>query len=420
LTHGKHRDEPAGVGDHHLPGILDPRPSHLVSLRPLLLLAALLLLLCSCGEEEPRPVPPDARSPGQKSHPTPETLPPVPFTVRGRLPRPRALRIAFTRSRGPLPPAVFRAAVRRALAVWEATGCVSFEDASSPGQADITFGWEGRRTGTEEGADTGFVAWSGVLAYTGRMGPGCPIRFFSGARFSADGAEGYGLFQAALHEIGHALGLDESPDPEAVMHLAHDARKTELAPADLAGIHSLYGGGENAEGDVLIVPHVETEGHPTPPPLRRVAPLPQDRVALFDADGDGRCELLVWSRDPRKTASLTVFHFDEAFRVVRTTGPRPAIMPLRYESFFARTDDGRSVLIHLLGGRRYDVRVFSSIGYPASRPAPGTPLHLVCGLADADGDGVFDDASPLPPLRDPLLGDINGDGLSDTIRIRGR
>ena len=44
----------------------------------------------------------------------------------------------------------------------------------------------------------------------------------------------------ALHEVGHALGLDHSPDPRDVMAARYDGRGAGLTEADLATVRLLY------------------------------------------------------------------------------------------------------------------------------------------------------------------------------------
>ena len=53
---------------------------------------------------------------------------------------------------------------------------------------------------------------------------------------------GYNFFQTAAHEIGHALGLDHSNVPEALMwpHY-HFMQNFELPKDDVQGVQALYG-----------------------------------------------------------------------------------------------------------------------------------------------------------------------------------
>ncbi len=51
---------------------------------------------------------------------------------------------------------------------------------------------------------------------------------------------GYDLATVAAHEFGHALGLGESSDPNAVMYGLYTGVKTSLDSDDVAGIQSLY------------------------------------------------------------------------------------------------------------------------------------------------------------------------------------
>ncbi len=49
------------------------------------------------------------------------------------------------------------------------------------------------------------------------------------------------LFPVALHEAGHALGLDDSSDPNSVMYSRYDGQHTTLTAGDIAAIQALYG-----------------------------------------------------------------------------------------------------------------------------------------------------------------------------------
>jgi hypothetical protein len=55
------------------------------------------------------------------------------------------------------------------------------------------------------------------------------------------------LYQLALHEIGHALGLADSADPNSIMYYELGSGNQSLDATDLTNIASLYGNGGTAE-----------------------------------------------------------------------------------------------------------------------------------------------------------------------------
>jgi hypothetical protein len=58
---------------------------------------------------------------------------------------------------------------------------------------------------------------------------------------TSDGDPAYDFFTIILHELGHALGLKHSEDPEAVMFSNYSLKKKSLARDDAIGIRSQYG-----------------------------------------------------------------------------------------------------------------------------------------------------------------------------------
>ena len=51
----------------------------------------------------------------------------------------------------------------------------------------------------------------------------------------------YDLQSILIHEVGHSLGLDESPQPAAIMYAYYSGARHDLSSYDVEGIQSIYG-----------------------------------------------------------------------------------------------------------------------------------------------------------------------------------
>jgi hypothetical protein len=67
------------------------------------------------------------------------------------------------------------------------------------------------------------------------------VELNSNALFSIGGSGAADLFSVALHEAGHALGLDGNSDPASAMYDSFTGARTSLTAGDLSAIQALYG-----------------------------------------------------------------------------------------------------------------------------------------------------------------------------------
>ena len=136
--------------------------------------------------------------------------------------------------------------IAQAFAAWSAaTGITFVQQPDSTQPADLRLGW-GDLLGT--GGEIGQATYS---ATGGQFNPDLLIRLedpaldpllpasglIGGLAYSGTDSS---LYQVALHEVGHALGLDHSTDPAAVMYpVAQGAANQVLDASDVSGVEAL-------------------------------------------------------------------------------------------------------------------------------------------------------------------------------------
>ncbi len=147
----------------------------------------------------------------------------------------------FGTSTSRLPVSLQQSEMVRALNVWSRYAQIRWQQVSARNQSrcvDLHF-----FTG-DHGDGNAFDGPGGILAHGYYPAPPNPEPIAGDIHF--DGAEDWhagantDLFSVALHEAGHALGLEHSDNPSAVMYAYYRGVVSDLAQDDINGIRAIY------------------------------------------------------------------------------------------------------------------------------------------------------------------------------------
>jgi peptidoglycan hydrolase-like protein with peptidoglycan-binding domain len=188
----------------------------------------------------------------------------APFVTVGAKWTNSALTYRFLNSSPDLPEQRQREIIRQAFQRWQNVSGLTFSELAQ-GNANLMIGFyagshgDGSSFDDQGGPDGNTLAHGFFPPPRGGQWAGA-LHFDEFEQWKDQpGGAGIRLYNVALHEIGHCLGLAHSQDNSAIMYAYYAENRNDLQPDDIAGIQSLYGA--PAAAPTSLSPGDKVSGH---------------------------------------------------------------------------------------------------------------------------------------------------------------
>ncbi len=168
----------------------------------------------------------------------------------------------------------YRDVVRDAFQAWEDVADINFVEVADGAQTQMSLGWDtidGSFGVVGEARTAGSRSTDTLFSMTE-----AEIRFDVSENWSTGtaGNNEVGFYQVALHEIGHAIGLNHSTDPNTIMYASNISGIPDLTASDIAGAQAIYGEAQSTTPAPAPEPEPDPVPEPDPEPTPDPDPVP--------------------------------------------------------------------------------------------------------------------------------------------------